>query len=236
MNKLNTNKLNFSPENNNAGNGHWITDWSTLRRYVLPTGFIRVWEGGSVELYSALDGRPDDRALAMRYGIDIMPRDDLPEVRTVEGVKLAKAWLDKEMYVVDYPSRRVFAVSGVPDGMNERYGHTRYSRLGYLLRWVHPNSVPYSTYSVRGFIPDRKKAKQWLEMNRDMLLTARGIAALEGGSPTASFDGLVAALTSITPSHQQMKIVGVYAGSSLFNKVVARITAQRLEVPHLMLA
>jgi hypothetical protein len=232
---MNEKQLCFAPHNHIYG-GDWDMEWTTGRRFVRPTEFLRVWEGGAIEIRHSTDGYPQYRDQAARLGIYIYMRDDLPEVRTVEGGKIAKAWLDKEMYVVDYKSRRVFAISGRPFGNTGRYGST-YPPLGYRLRWPHINSIPYSAFPVSGYIPDRQKAKQWLEMNKDMLLQAKGIAALEGRMSPSGFDTLHEILmlrTALAPL--QMERVGASMGYTVFNKVVARITAQRLEVPHLMLA
>ena len=234
MNKLDVKRLRFAPENH-RDYWDWATDWKTHRRYVNPLYTVRVWEGGSVELVASTDGHPEQRLELSRLGIHVFLRDDLPEISTIDGVHLPKAWLDKEMYVVDYPSRRVFAISGLAVGRDyDQYGWGS-PPLGYRLRWAHPNSVPYSAYPACGWIPDRKKAKQWMEMNKDMLVTAKSIAALEGKYMVEGFDYLCAALLKTTPTQMELAAIGASVGSTSFNKAVARITATRLSEPHFVL-
>ena len=231
---LDVKRLSFAPENN-IGYTDWETDWRTHRRYVNPVTAIRVWEGGSVELVASTDGHPEQRLELSRLGIHVFLRDDLPEISTIDGVRLPKAWLDKEMYAVDYPSRRVFAISGVAIGKeHSRWGYNP-PPLGYRLRWVHPTSVPYSAYPACGWVPDRKKAKQWTEMNKDMLLAAKGIAALEGKHMVEGFEYLCNVMMKAAPSQLELAAVGASIGSTAFNKAVARITATRLSEPHFVL-
>ena len=231
---LNKERLAFAGSNHSSY-GDYAIDWPTGRKFVMPTGYLRVWEGGSVELVGDTNGHPEHRDEAQNFGIYIYMRDELPEISTIDGVRLPKAWLDKEIYVVDYPSRRVFAITGTAIGKEEgKYGRGS-PPLGYRLRWAHPNSVPYSAYPACGWIPDRKKAKQWMEMNKDMLVMAKGIAALEGKYMVANFDYLCRVLLKTTPSQKELASVGASIGSMAFNKAVARITATRLSEPHLVL-
>ena len=87
MNNMDKENLRFAPDNHTyyPRGGDWEMDWPTGRRFVRPTEFLRVWEGGAIEIRHSTDGHPEYRDQAARLGIYIYMRDELPEVRTVEG-------------------------------------------------------------------------------------------------------------------------------------------------------
>lgn len=204
----------------------WETEWSTMRRFKIPYEGLKVWEGGAVELLRTGVSDPAWRYSISHLGMfEVLTKKELPQLYWGDK-KVFKTCLYGSCYVVDHASGRVFNMA-------------RVRGIDYTIRWAHPNTCPVPASNISGYVPNRKRMKQFVAAHTVLFTKADAVFALDGTRKTWEKCATIATHYFNNPVDPEPALlaIGIMRNQhgDLWGDFVTRFTADKFNTQYLTL-